>query len=93
MKSSSLLEKKPQLLLMKWNSFLEKYHHIKQLNDINSSVSLGWAHLKFQRQEAIIYDVPYIESEQISINERSEENSLIIDVSPTIGNESEFNGT
>lgn len=51
--SHSLLQKKPQILLMKWNDFLEKYHLFKQLNNvhiynikINNSLNSVGLHLK-----------------------------------------------
>lgn len=47
---------------MKWNHFLEKYHHLKQLNDINGSlISIG-IHLRKKKEDPEIRDVPFIES-------------------------------
>lgn len=59
---SNLLSKKPQILLMKWNHFLENYHHLKQLNDINSSLISICTHLNKKTEEPQIFNVPFIES-------------------------------
>jgi len=54
---------------MKWNNFLEKYHHLKQLNDINGSLISICTHLRKKKEEPEIHDVPYIQSLEISVNE------------------------
>lgn len=51
MKSSQLLEKKPQLLIMKWNDFLAKYHYYKQLNDVNNSLITVGCQLRKKKEQ------------------------------------------